>query len=297
MSTSNAKSSKAYQVQVELEEYGKVQPADFAGTYKICHYSATRNSASGFGDGVYHACPGINVPDWAESLKDVTTFTKKDDFGAYQSDADGSPSPGVGSSGAEDMGWAGYASGNVLKMTSFGVGAKAEGEFILFNDTPDTKTCTLYRRGVMECETVLTEYCSAATVSVGSCAPEDEGKWQNTYIVKAVHALAGATCPAPPAGFCETNNLPEDPPFGNPPNPLEAEFDIEYSGCDYNFTFSFVHDVDLPVPSGPEQCNLADPAIASDGKPYLASREFLIPFSSEVYSETGIAEISKSRHD
>lgn len=72
-------------------------------------------------------------------------------------------------------------------------------------------------------------------------------------------------------------------------DPLEAEFDIKYNGCDYELKFSFKHNDTLPI--GDMDTCVQD-AIASDGLPYLASREFIYPFSDETYEETGFASHS-----
>lgn len=78
----------------------------------------------------------------------------------------------------------------------------------------------------------------------------------------------------------------------------EVEFEIGdllgFGRDDYGLTLSFKHDENLPVPDDPAQCNPfapGGPALAPDGKPYLATREFNIPLSDEIYQATGFASI------
>mmetsp|Transcript_31763 Transcript_31763/g.57498 ORF Transcript_31763/g.57498 Transcript_31763/m.57498 type:complete len:312 (+) Transcript_31763:26-961(+) len=71
-------------------------------------------------------------------------------------------------------------------------------------------------------------------------------------------------------------------------DPFNVEIDIKYSDCNYELTFSFEHDRNLPL--GAENC--VEGAFAPDGLPYLAPREFSYKFSDEIYKETGFASHS-----
>ena len=79
----------------------------------------------------------------------------------------------------------------------------------------------------------------------------------------------------------------------------EVEFEIgdllgSFGQDDYGLKLSFKHDENLPVPNDPDQCNPfapGGPALAPDDKPYLATREFNIPLSDEIYQATGFASI------
>lgn len=122
-------------------------------------------------------------------------------------------------------GFQGYANGNTLSMDSFGEGtsffnpATSAVETLFHNDSPDSMTCTLYKDDIMECTSVLTEFCSEVSIeddiSADACL-DREGKWLNTYSIKTIHVLDGFDCPAPPPGFCESNVLPvgQGPGFG-----------------------------------------------------------------------------------
>ena len=130
--------------------------------------------------------------------------------------------------------WQGFAKGNILNLNRFGEGAIATDKDAddikgtqVFNDTPDTKTCTLYEGGILACSTVLTEYCSKASLEdfTAPFCKDREGKWLNTYSVTSIATLDGADCPSPPPGYCDSNPFPDKHPLdpnnpNKPPNPI-----------------------------------------------------------------------------
>eukprot|EP00571_Detonula_confervacea_P003579 CAMPEP_0172313474 /NCGR_PEP_ID=MMETSP1058-20130122/20258_1 /TAXON_ID=83371 /ORGANISM="Detonula confervacea, Strain CCMP 353" /LENGTH=329 /DNA_ID=CAMNT_0013027129 /DNA_START=161 /DNA_END=1150 /DNA_ORIENTATION=- len=92
----------------------------------------------------------------------------------------------------------------------------------------------------------------------------------------------------------KTSNGSTSSKSGKQGDRYNAEIGIQFSGCDYELTFSFNHDESLPVPTNPEQCNPAvQPSdIASDGLPYFAPRIAEYPFSNKIYEATGLASHS-----
>ena len=81
------------------------------------------------------------------------------------------------------------------------------------------------------------------------------------------------------------------PKKGDGDDPFDVDIDIEFTGCDYELTFSFVHNAELlPLPTSPT--DYAPGVNAPDSLPYLASRQFDYPFSDKIYEATGFASHS-----
>ena len=94
---------------------------------------------------------------------------------------------------------------------------------VFYNDSPDTMTCDIYKDGILECTSALTEYCTPASMEDNFTAPfcqGREGQWLNTYSMKSIQVMDGFECPVPPTGFCETNPFPNFHPLDilNPNN-------------------------------------------------------------------------------
>lgn len=92
--------------------------------------------------------------------------------------------------------------------------------------------------------------------------------------------MALATASTASAESSSSSNDEED-------NPYNADIDIQFNGCDYELTFSFEHDEELPLGT-PVLCNKTE-EIAEDGLPYFASRKKEYKFSDEIYEATGLA--------
>ena len=123
-------------------------------------------------------------------------------------------------------GWQGFAKVNTLNLNSFGVGTSfvapelniTNSTRVFYNDSPDTMTCDIYKDGILECTSALTEYCTPASMEDNFTAPfcqGREGQWLNTYSIKSISVLEGFEfeCPSPPPGFCESTTLLTGPPI------------------------------------------------------------------------------------
>lgn len=204
----------------KLDKYKFTEPADFTGVYHECHYSVTRSSSTGIQTGNFHVCIGHeNTPSW---LKGADFIIQKDDeFGAYKALAVDDSNTIVEFSDFDIVtmgGLQGFAEGNTVTFHSIGVGASIlEGVLLNINDTSDTKICTLFDEGIMQCTLTLIEFCGAASIAgddiLSTFCHDREGEWLNTYSIKAIQVKDGFECPEPPVGYCETNPLPSDHPL------------------------------------------------------------------------------------
>jgi hypothetical protein len=182
-----------------LEPYRYFEPADFEGSYKTCFATAIRKAADSQFDGSYHLCE--NDP----YVMSIQNFTKIDDYGAYQSTSEGVPEEGI------DLGsFQGIANGNTLPMAAFGPGINSvnfgNGTYLLPNDSPDSRTCTMFAGKVMKCVSFYSEYCTGVLEN-GTSSCEEGQTWLNTYAIEKILVLDGDECPeAPAADFCGTYN-------------------------------------------------------------------------------------------
>lgn len=206
--------------QKKLGEYKFTEPADFNGVYHYCRYSIIRSSSTGIQTGNFHACIGHeNTPSWVGG-NSLFILEQEDEFGAYKGVVVDNQDVVVEFPDIESltMGrFQGFANGNTLSLNSIGVGVTGPGGVLLnINDSPDTNVCTLFDNGILECTTILTEYCTQATIEDDFTAPfcqDREGEWLNTYSIKSIQVMDGFECPDPPPRFCETNPLPDFHPL------------------------------------------------------------------------------------
>ena len=193
-----------------LDEFRYTEPANFAGDYTQCSVSVIHSSASGILDNTYHGC--------AENASPVVfTVTKTDEFGAYK--ATTMPPEFVLSDDFAMGGWQGFAKGNTLLMSSFGEATLSifpdrVVKSVIYNNSPNTMTCSAFKKGVMECMAVFTEYCSEVSDQDELANPyceNKEGDWLNTYSMRSVFVREGFSCPSSPPGFCESTPLLRNP--------------------------------------------------------------------------------------
>ena len=209
----------------KLGKYQYYEPANFTGVYRGCHYSVIRSSSTGIQTGTFHACIGNENTPLLARVDNILFLQQEDEFGAYKGAVVDNQDVVVEFSDIDIVtlgGWQGFAVGDTLSLNSIGVGVSAPGVDIMNNnDSPDTNVCTLFDDGILGCTTILTEYCTQATIDndfTASFCQDREGEWLNTYSIKSIKVKEGFECPEPPPGFCETNPFPDTHPL-DPNNP------------------------------------------------------------------------------